>query len=139
LSPFFDPEVGYVRELDNLKCKEEEEEEDTHDVSKRARVRHAFTATKKVFAKIFEVLWNFSGFFLPAAASIPFVGAGVDLLAKAINLLIDTTKNYHEIFQKASQIFEHAGFFSMRFAMLQEAENAGAKLDSRYVSVFFSV
>jgi hypothetical protein len=45
------------------------------------------------------MIWKFQEFLMPMATSIPFVGAGVTLLSKSIELLVETTKNYHEISQ----------------------------------------
>ncbi len=108
-------------------------------LSKSAIAKDVFQRAKSLFAKVFKVIWNFSEFFLPAAEQIPIVGAGVSFLAKAIDLLIQTTRNYRDIFLKAAQLFEQVGFFSIRFEMLMEAESAGAQLHPKYVSVMFMI
>lgn len=115
---------------------DETDEPESDGSSKKVIIKDAFQRAKNLFAKVFKVIWSFSEFFLPAAGKIPIVGAGVEFLAKAIDLLIQTTRNYREIFLKAAQLFEQVGFFSMRFEMLMEAENAGAQLHPKYVSVF---
>ena len=118
---------------------DETEKSESRGSSNKAIVKDAFQRAKNLFAKVFKVIWNFSEFFLPAAGQIPIVGAGVAFLAKAIDSLIQTTKNYREIFLKAAQLFEQVGFFSMRFEMLMEAESAGVQMHPKYVSVFFIV
>ncbi|KAH6611841.1 hypothetical protein C7974DRAFT_85673 [Boeremia exigua] len=106
--------------------------EKSSGISKKAIAKDVFQRAKTIFAKVFKVIWNFSEFFLPAAEQIPIVGAGVSFLAKAIDLLIQTTRNYRDIFLKAAQLFEQVGFFSIRFEMLMEAESAGAELHPKF-------
>jgi hypothetical protein len=83
---------------------------------------------------MFEVIWKFKDFLLPMATSIPLFGAGITFVTKAIELLIETTQNYRAIFIKAGELFQQVGFFSMRFEMLMEAENTGARINRKYVS-----
>jgi hypothetical protein len=104
-----------------------------------SKVKNALERAKYIFAKAFKVIWNFWEFFQPAIKEIPIAGAGVEFLAKAIDLLIRATQNYQEIFVKAAQLFEQVGFFSMRFEMLMEAESEGARLHPKYVSIFSAV
>ncbi|KAI9758938.1 MAG: hypothetical protein M1840_003621 [Geoglossum simile] len=99
----------------------------------KAFFKDAFERAKDLFQKVFQVIWRFSNFLIPAAEKIPIVGAGVSFLAQAIDLLIQTTKNYRDIFIKAAQLFEQVGFFSMRFEMFMEAQSAGADLPPKYV------
>lgn len=93
-----------------------------------------FKKAKEIFKGVFIVIWKFSDFFMPAATSIPFIGSGVTLMVKAIELLIVTTKDYREIFTKAAELFEQVGFFSMRFDILLEAEKKGAEVHPKFVS-----
>ncbi len=101
----------------------------------KATLKLGFQRAKTLFQKVFQVIWKFSDFFMPMASSIPFVGSGVTLLAKAIELLIVTTKDYRAIFTKAGELFEQVGFFSMRFEMLMEAERDGARVHVKFVSL----
>lgn len=71
---------------------------------------------------------------MPIAATIPIIGSGMSFLSQAIQILIDTTKDYRAIFTKAAELFEQVGFFSMRFDMLLEAERDGAKVHPKFVS-----
>ncbi|KAJ9634907.1 hypothetical protein H2199_008771 [Coniosporium tulheliwenetii] len=123
-----------IEKVDAMQIPDEDEtdEPESDGSSKKVIIKDAFQRAKNLFAKVFKVIWSFSEFFLPAAGKIPIVGAGVEFLAKAIDLLIQTTRNYREIFLKAAQLFEQVGFFSMRFEMLMEAENAGAQLHPKY-------
>ena len=128
-----------IKEVNAMPMPDDEDEPGTarsSGSSNRAIAKDIFQRAKNLFAKEFKVIWTFSEFFLPAAGQIPIVGAGVTFLAKAIDLLVQTTKNYRDIFLKAAQLFEQVGFFSIRFEMLMEAENAGAQLHPKYVSVF---
>ncbi|RFN52963.1 neutral amino acid permease [Fusarium flagelliforme] len=104
-----------------------------------SKVKSAFERAKYIFAKVFKVIWNFWEFFQPALKEIPFAGAGVEFLAKAIDLLIRATQNYQAIFVKAAQLFEQVGFFSMRFEMLMEAESEGARLHPKYTQFLHSI
>ena len=111
------------------------DEGDQTGMFSKANLKNGFKRAATIFGKVFQVIWKFSEFFMPMATSIPFVGSGVTLLTKAIELLIVTTKNYRAIFAKAGELFEQVGFFSMRFEMLMEAESAGAKIHAKYVSM----
>ncbi|KAJ8118468.1 hypothetical protein OPT61_g548 [Boeremia exigua] len=117
----------------------EDAEEDKADIEEhrshfsKAYVKKVFKNAKKVFVTVFKVIWKFADFFMPMATSIPFIGSGVTLMTKAIELLIITTKDYREIFAKASELFEQVGFFSMRFEMLIQAQQAGAQLHRKFV------
>ncbi|EKJ68749.1 hypothetical protein FPSE_11080 [Fusarium pseudograminearum CS3096] len=127
-------------DLDNGLPKDELQQKSKEvDKMQVSKVKNAFERAKYIFAKVFKVIWNFWEFFQPAVKEIPIAGAGVEFLAKAIDLLIRATQNYQEIFVKAAQLFEHVGFFSMRFEMLMEAESEGARLHPKYVSIFFAV
>ncbi|RYO26722.1 hypothetical protein AA0113_g12398 [Alternaria arborescens] len=108
------------------------------DIRKRDKIRSMFEKAKTIFFGVFRVIWKFQEFLMPMATSIPFVGAGVTLLSKSIELLVETTKNYHEIFISAANLFEQVGFFSMRFDMVMEAQKAGATVHPKFVQ-FLSV
>lgn len=108
--------------------------EENRDIRKRDKFRSMLATAKRVFKGVFSVIWKFQEFLMPMASSIPFVGAGVTLLSKSIELLIETTKNYHEIFASAANLFEQVGFFSMRFDLVMEAQKAGATVHPKFVS-----
>lgn len=94
----------------------------------------AFHRAKDLFAKVFRVIWKFHEFFLsPVAEGIPLFGSGVTLLTRAIEVLIQATKDYRDIFVKAAELFEQIGFFGMRFEMLMVAESAGVKVPTKFV------
>jgi hypothetical protein len=99
----------------------------------RDKIKSSFTKAKKTFKLVFNVIWKLQEFLLPMAASIPFVGAGVTLLSKSIELLVETTKNYYEIFTNVADLFEQIGFFSMRFDMVMEAQKAGTTVHPKFV------
>ncbi|KNG51777.1 neutral amino acid permease [Stemphylium lycopersici] len=112
--------------------------EENRDIRKRDKFRSMLATAKRVFKGVFSVIWKFQEFLMPMASSIPFVGAGVTLLSKSIELLIETTKNYHEIFASVANLFEQVGFFSMRFDLVMEAQKAGATVHPKFVK-FLSV
>lgn len=112
----------------------DEGSDEGHGLLDPAHLKKGFARAKKLFKNVFKVLWKFSGFVIPAASTIPIIGSGVSFLAQAIGILIDTTAAYRQIFIKAAELFEQVGFFSMRFEMLMEAENAGAKVHPKFVS-----
>ncbi|KAF0639958.1 hypothetical protein FPSE5266_11080 [Fusarium pseudograminearum] len=127
-------------DLDNGLPKDELQQKSKEvDKMQVSKVKNAFERAKYIFAKVFKVIWNFWEFFQPAVKEIPIAGAGVEFLAKAIDLLIRATQNYQEIFVKAAQLFEHVGFFSMRFEMLMEAESEGARLHPKYTQFLHSI
>ena len=134
----FKEQTGYDLD-DRIPIGELQQRSKEVDKMQVSKVKNAFERAKYIFAKVFKVIWNFWEFFQPAIKEIPFAGAGVEFLAKAIDLLIRATQNYQEIFVKAAQLFEHVGFFSMRFEMLMEAESEGARLHPKYVSLFSAV
>lgn len=115
---------------------DELEPEESHGFFDSKTLKRASKKAKQIFKTVFTVLWKFSGFLMPAAATIPIIGSGMSFLSQAIQILIDTTKNYHAIFIKAAELFEQVGFFSMRFDMLMEAERDGATVHSKFVSYF---
>jgi hypothetical protein len=126
-------------EIEKILSVEDPEEDETdpaepHGPFSRSRAKKVFKNAKTVFKNVFKVIWKFSEFFMPMATSIPFVGSGVTLMTKAIEILIITTKDYRQIFSKAAELFEQVGFFSMRFDMLMEAEKAGAQVNRKFVS-----
>jgi hypothetical protein len=123
-----------VEKILSVEDKEDNKDDKDDRDGRRKYIKRIFSNAKKVFSRVFKVIWKFSDFFLPMATSIPFVGSGVTLLTKAIELLIQTTKDYREIFVKAAELFEQVGFFSMRFEMLMEAERDGAKVHQKFVS-----
>ncbi|KAF1918595.1 hypothetical protein BDU57DRAFT_566922 [Ampelomyces quisqualis] len=112
---------------------DEFEPEERHGLFHPAYLKRGFAKAKNIFKTVFQVLWKFSGFLMPVAATIPIVGSGMSFLSQAIQILIDTTKSYRAIFAKAAELFEQVGFFSMRFEMLMEAENEGAKVHPKFV------
>ncbi|KAL6703217.1 hypothetical protein ACN47E_010079 [Coniothyrium glycines] len=107
--------------------------QEEHQFFSKEYLKKGFRRAKNLFQTIFQVIWKFSDFLMPMAQSIPFVGSGVTLLTKAIEILITTTQDYQAIFTKAAEVFEQVGFFSMRFEMLIEAETAGAKVHHKFV------
>ena len=113
---------------------DEFEHEERHSLLDPAYLKRGFKKAKKIFKTVFQVLWKFSGFLMPVAATILIVGSGMSFLSQAIQVLIDTTKDYRAIFTKAAELFEQVGFFSMRFEMLMEAETDGAKVHPKFVS-----
>ena len=113
-------------------------DESEHTGIDKSFFKSAFRRAKSVFERVFQVIWKFSDFFLPAASSIPFIGSGVSFLAKAVEILISTTMNYRAIFIKAAELFEQVGFFSMRFEVLMEAERAGVQIHHKFVGFISS-
>jgi hypothetical protein len=112
---------------------DELEPEERHGFFDSKTLKRASTKAKQIFKTVFTVLWKFSGFLMPAAATIPIIGSGLSFLSQAIQILINTTKNYHAILEKAAELFEQVGFFSMRFDMLMEAEKDGASVHPKFV------
>ncbi|CAN9168897.1 unnamed protein product [Alternaria alternata] len=113
--------------------KDKSEKSESVNFLSKAFFKDAFERAKGLFKEVFKVLWRFSSILTPAAENIPIVGVGVSFLVQAIELLIQTTQNYHAIFIKAGQLFEEAGFFTMRFEILMKAQSAGAVLPPEYV------
>ncbi|CAN9169492.1 unnamed protein product [Alternaria alternata] len=126
------------REMDEVMAirnpgKDKSEKSEPVNFLSKAFFKDAFDRAKGIFKEVFKVLWRFSSFLVPAAEKIPIVGAGVSFLVQAIELLIQTTQDYRDIFIKAGQLFVEAGFFTMRFEILMEAQSAGAVLPPQHV------
>ncbi|EUC28197.1 hypothetical protein COCCADRAFT_9383 [Bipolaris zeicola 26-R-13] len=82
---------------------------------------------------VLRVIWKLHAFLEAMASSIPFAGAGVTLVVQCIELLIETTEKYRQIFDGAADMFQEVGFFSMRFDMVMEAQKAGAAVHPKFV------
>ncbi|XP_014562258.1 hypothetical protein COCVIDRAFT_21733 [Bipolaris victoriae FI3] len=104
-----------------------------HNTRTTEKFKSILTKPKKIFKGVFRVIWKLHAFLEAMASSIPFAGAGVTLVVKSIELLIETTEKYREIFDSAAVMFHEVGFFSMRFDMVMEAQKAGAAVHPKFV------
>lgn len=105
-----------------------------HNTRTKEKSKSILTKPKKILKGVLRVIWKLHAFLEAMASSIPFAGAGVTLVVQCIELLIETTEKYRQIFDSVADMFQEVGFFSMRFDMVMEAQKAGAAVHPKFVS-----